>query len=79
MQNDKWVRVRVGRESDVPMVCLLRARRGHHAILHYNLCKLHNILMLLRPPKTTVETLLMKAERQDLKGYKYPAARSKVI
>lgn len=47
MQNDKWVRVRVGRESDVPMVCLLIARRGHHAILHYNLCKLHNILQLL--------------------------------
>lgn len=56
-------RMRVGRESAVPMVCLLRARRGRHALLHYNLCKLHNILMLLRPPKTTVETLLMKAER----------------
>ena len=37
------LRVRV----DVPMVCLHRARRGHHALLHYNLCKLHNILLLL--------------------------------
>ena len=79
MQNDKWVRVRVGRESDVPMVCLLRARRGHHALLHYILCKLHNILLLLGVLKTTVETLLMKSERQYLKGYKYPTARSKVI
>ena len=47
MQNDKWVRMRVGRESAVPMVCLLRARRGRHALLHYILCKLHNILLLL--------------------------------
>lgn len=73
------LRVRVGRESDVPMVCLLRARRGHHALLHYILCKLHNILLLLGVLKTTVETLLMKSERQDLKGYKYPTTRSKVI
>ena len=63
MQNDKWVRVRVGRESAVPMVCLFRARRGRHALLHYTLCKLHNILLLLGVLKTTVETLLMKAER----------------
>lgn len=62
MQNDKWVRVRVGRESAVPMVCLLRARRGRHALLHYNLCKLHNILLLLALPKTSVKTLLMKDE-----------------
>ena len=33
----------------------------------------------IRNTKTTIETLLMKAERQDLKGYKYPTARSKVI